>query len=312
MPLPSVEVLMGTCNSATYIEPMLHSLISQTFVDFTLVVSDDMSTDSTVEIIRDYSSQFKLPIRLQVRESLSGGARANYNDLLLQSRADYVFLADHDDVWLPHKMERQLSLLEQAEKANGTEIPVLAHSDLTVIDSAGTEVHPSFWNYKQIEPSAGAVLPSALMHATVTGCASAMNRALVECSVPVPPEAVMHDWWLNLVAAARGKVVWQRTPLIQYRLHSGNVSRPRRVDLVSSFAQLDRVKAARNNIEQRYRQGRALHSRLKDVLSPEQEALLREFGRLPAYPPVLRQIRMIQHGFTWPGIWRNVVQLPFA
>ena len=68
-------------------------------------------------------------------------------------------------------------------------------------------------------------LSAQLLSNTLTGCTSLMNRALLEKALPVPPEAIMHDWWLSLVASALGRATkkasfsWGRP--MDTRSHSG-------------------------------------------------------------------------------------------
>ena len=56
----------------------------------------------------------------------------------------------------------------------------------------------------------------------VTGCTALINESLARQSLPVPETAVMHDWWLALVASAFGKLVLIHQPLVDYRQHSSN------------------------------------------------------------------------------------------
>ena len=57
---------------------------------------------------------------------------------------------------------------------------------------------------------------------SVTGCATAFNRALMKIATPVPEAALMHDWWLGLIASAFGQVLTEETCLVDYRQHAGN------------------------------------------------------------------------------------------
>lgn len=60
------------------------------------------------------------------------------------------------------------------------------------------------------------------MRNCVTGHACLFNRPLAQVASPIPPEAVMHDWWLTLVAATLGEIIWIDEPLSQYRQHGDN------------------------------------------------------------------------------------------
>ena len=145
-------------------------------------------------------------------------------------------LVDHDDIWRPDKVEVGLAKLMAAEERRGSDVPALVHGDLVVIDEAGRVIEDSFWKLKQIDPSYSCDLRHAVIHATVVGCTITANRALLRAALPVPSEAIMHDWWLNLVAAATGTVEYDPTPHIHYRIHADNVSRPEKVSVGNAFA----------------------------------------------------------------------------
>lgn len=310
--LGRVEVLLATRNSARYLGDMLDSLARQTFDDFHLVVSDDASRDETVAMVQARAGAFRHAPRIVRHEAPSGSAMANFAHLLELSAGDYVMLADHDDVWFPDRVEAGLRLVRGAEARYGREVPILAHTDLRGIGAHGDTLFESYWSFKQIRPEAGARLPSALMHATVTGCAASLNRALVERALPIPKNAIMHDWWLNLVAVAFGETVWDQEPHVSYRVHGSNVSRPRRVGIWAALSQLDRVRASRGNIRRRFAQGRSLYERFGDQLPASAHDTMKSFVDLQGVPAPARQLAMVKGGFLWPGVWRNLVQLPFA
>jgi glycosyltransferase involved in cell wall biosynthesis len=307
-----VDVLLATYNSAKYLPDQLESLIGQSFDDFFLVVSDDGSCDETISIIESYAEYFRNPVRIFVREAPFGSAKDNFSFLLEGCNADYAFLCDHDDVWHPDRIAIALDHIKRTEALFGEEMPVLYHSDVEVIDASGHLCHSSFWSFKQMVPQAGQYLPTALMHATVVGCAAGMNRALINRAGHVPKEAIMHDWWLNLVAAAFGRVEFDPRPLVRYRIHGQNASRPREVGVCASFRQLDRLVLMRKRIRRRYAQGRALYERFGNTMPEPAREQIATFVKLQSLPAGLRQIAIVRGGFLWPGVWRNVVQLAFA
>jgi len=61
-----------------------------------------------------------------------------------------------------------------------------------------------------------------MLHNVVTGCSSAMNRSLVDIALPFPEQAIVHDWWIAMVAAVTGKIAFDNKPLTQYRQHNLN------------------------------------------------------------------------------------------
>lgn len=305
-PAPRVEILLATRNSTDYLAQMLESLATQSFRDFHLVVSDDMSSDGTLEMIRAHQSAFQNPVQIIARTTRSGSAQANFASLLEGSTGDYVFLADHDDIWLPEKVETAMARIRAIEAERGVNVPVMTHCNLRVINGAGDPVAPSYWDFKSIDPRAGQHLNTALVHATVTGCAMAMNRALVAQVGTIPPQTVMHDWWINLTAAAFGVVDYDPEPRILYRIHGRNASRPRQVSLVHSLFQLDRFRRMRVILNQRFTQGRAFRDAYAADLPEAARRTLDLFASIPGADPLTRRVRLLRGRFFWPGLWRNI------
>jgi hypothetical protein len=216
-----VEVAVATHNSGRYLRDLLDSLLAQSVDGFTILVSDDCSTDDTNVILEDYRRRF--PRRIELLEPLPArqGARANFDRLMRASAADYLFLCDHDDVWLEDKVALSLAEMRRAEAEHGCETPILVHTDLAVVGAGLEPIHESALSYQNIDPARNR-LPMLLMANTVTGCATLVNRALRLRALPIPEKAIMHDHWLALVAAAVGRIFYVPTATILYRQHPGN------------------------------------------------------------------------------------------
>lgn len=306
---PKVEVLLATRNSQAYLGELLDSLANQTWSDFNLIVSDDASTDETTTVIDRRAQQFREPLRLTVHESPTGSARANFASLLSKAQGDYIFLADHDDVWMPEKIERGLKSIMSLESQYAPETPCIVHGDMTVIGSRGEPITPSFWAFKSIHPEYGQRLRTALMHPTVTGCTVVMNRPLLQLVREVPPSAVMHDWWIGLVAAAFGVVGFDDQPHIKYRIHGANVSNPKK----SSLAGAVRRRASPSDIHHwiglRMDQGVAFLDAYREQLPAESLRTLENFASVRDAGPWARRRILWQGGFRSPDVWRNAATL---
>ncbi|MCX6498865.1 MAG: glycosyltransferase [Arthrobacter sp.] len=300
-----VEVLLATRDSGRFLGELLDSLATQSFRDFHLVVSDDCSQDDTLAILEAAGPRFAHPPEVIVRTTPSGSACANFAGMLAQTRADYVFLADHDDVWLPEKISRGLDRMRTLESEIGRETPILIHGDLTPVNAAGEVISTSFWAFKAITPAYGAKLNTALMHPTVTGCAAVMNRALVAQTGAIPSGAVMHDWWINLVAASFGHVDWDPAPQILYRIHGDNASNPKVTSITRALSQRRRIASGRHWIRLRLAQGQVFLATYHDELPEESRGVLEAFAAIPSAGPISRRWRLIAGGFRSPDLWRN-------
>ena len=102
---------MPSYNAEKHIGEMLQSLQSQTLDSWEAVITDDFSTDSTVEIVREFV-QSDRRIRLFALDQNSGAATAR-NNSLKHARGRYIAYLDADDIWYPRKLEVQVSFMEE-------------------------------------------------------------------------------------------------------------------------------------------------------------------------------------------------------
>ncbi len=107
-----VSIILGTCNSATFIKRTVESVLSQEGngrdFEIELLAIDDCSADNTVEILRSFGLQ---PMSTQ---SPSGGPNRGRNIGLKHATGDFISLIDHDDTWYPEKIKAQLSVADLA------------------------------------------------------------------------------------------------------------------------------------------------------------------------------------------------------
>lgn len=216
-----VEVLLATYNGEKFLAQMLDSLVAQSYANFVVLAHDDGSTDGTVEILNQYASN-ALQGRLEIIDDgvRCGGAKENFAHLISISRGDFVFFADQDDFWRKDKIEIMLSRMHELT-ADSISKPVLIFSDLVVVDQNLKEISSSFREYENIKIS-DVSLRVLLNRNIVTGCATLVNRSLLDMAQRVPKGAVLHDWWLALIAACNGAIYPIEDKLVFYRQHDFN------------------------------------------------------------------------------------------
>jgi glycosyltransferase involved in cell wall biosynthesis len=200
-----ISVCIPTFNGGAYIGAQLASVLASPRVTEVLV-SDDGSTDNTVEVVRSVRDP-----RIELIEGPRRGLIRNVEFLLGHARCDYIFLADQDDVWMPEKIDVMVGHLGNAD---------LAVCDCTVTDATLAVIHPSFFALRGSGPG----LLRNLLRNSYLGCCLAMRRNLLQRALPFPDRLPMHDWWLGLVAEAFGRVVFIPEPLVLYRRHGANAS----------------------------------------------------------------------------------------
>jgi len=105
-------------NGEKFIRKRLDDILSQTFKEFELIISDNASTDSTSDICKDYAQKDKR-IQYRLQKKNIGGYR-NFRFLLEQAKSDYFVWASVDDVWLPEFLEKNISALESNKNLVGS------------------------------------------------------------------------------------------------------------------------------------------------------------------------------------------------
>ena len=222
---PVVEILMATYNGADYVRQQINSIQSQTLSDWKLNICDDRSTDGTLDIITSIAREDPR-INIISQDIKFGSAQANFTYLMSQASGDYVFLADQDDIWHPNKLKLFMNRIHEAERSYGIDAPLLAFSDLTVVDAQDHVIAPSFLTYIGRNPHRIG-LNELLVQNLVTGCASAMNRAMVQAihglNLSDVKAIMMHDWVYALLAASLGHLVYVGEATVDYRQHDTNV-----------------------------------------------------------------------------------------
>ena len=103
-----ISVCMATYNGEKYIKEQLESIISQLDENDEVIVSDDHSTDRTLDIVKDLKDS-RIKIFLNKNKK---GLTYNFENAIKQAKGNYIFLSDQDDVWLPNKIALSLKGLE--------------------------------------------------------------------------------------------------------------------------------------------------------------------------------------------------------
>lgn len=263
-----VQILMAVFNGEPYLREQLDSLVSQSFSNWELLVSDDCSTDGSLKVLEEYAARDNR-IKIVLEGSHYGSAKLHFMALIGLADSPYVMTCDQDDVWDPDKIEVTLNAMRDCEKGDK---PILVCTDLRVVDEGLNIIFPSFLEYSGMDASKldfGYFLASCL----VTGCTMMVNKPLLRLlQVPIDDsKIVMHDWWASLVAAAFGKVVHLDRATISYRQHGDNSVGAERFTVRSALSAIDQKKKTAletfNQVEELDRVfGDRLPSQLKNQL----------------------------------------------
>jgi glycosyltransferase involved in cell wall biosynthesis len=208
--LPEVEVLLATFNGEKFLGEFLDSLSKQVNVVIHLRVSDDGSTDKTLEIIDSYKEFFK---SCKIHAGPCNGPSSNFFSLIERATFEFVALADQDDIWHPHHLISSVNRLSVTPDS-----PSMSFSAVTEFgEGKATE---TIWPTR----FPGIDIRSIVTENLARGCTFVLNSKATDLIKLYKPEnAVMHDWWILLLMYSSGEVTWSVAPEVSYRIHSSNV-----------------------------------------------------------------------------------------
>jgi glycosyltransferase involved in cell wall biosynthesis len=212
---PRLAILMCTKNGAAFIDEQLKSIADQTHKNWILIVSDDGSTDPTVEKLQLFAKTY--PQRVIIKHGPGKGVCANFLSLANDSTidADYFAFSDQDDVWHQNKLRRALGWLATVPAG----VPTMYCGRTELIDAHGKPfgLSPRF--------SRRPAFQNALVENLGGGNTMVFNRAAKKILEEAGAlEVVLHDWWVyQLVSAAGGRIYYDQKPMLRYRQHPDNV-----------------------------------------------------------------------------------------
>jgi glycosyltransferase involved in cell wall biosynthesis len=221
-------VVITTHNGERFLTRQIESILDQDLLPAVMTIVDDASRDRSAAIIRDVAAHSPVPIN---HISVDGSRYRNPKTRVaasvirgLQSVAPFAFvlLSDHDDEWLPSRLEIQREVLNSRPDA------LLVAADGLLIDESGAAIGGRLRDHFPPPPDwdrldAAHRVRAAVRRPFVTGATCALRRELVPLLTPVPP-GWLFDRWATLVAASRDGLVLQPEALIRYRIHAAQVT----------------------------------------------------------------------------------------
>ena len=247
----SISVALCTHNGARFVAEQVRSILAQSRLPREIVLSDDASTDDTVVIVTNLVDEFNAlsPHKVHLVTLANPtplGVTKNFEQAIAQCTGELVALCDQDDRWHPEK------LAVMAAEFDARPDLTLLHSDLALVDAEGAPLGSTLFSLYGVGSGerdalhSGRAVDVFLRRNLVTGAATVFRRRLWEISRPFPPSWV-HDEWLGMVAAVRGRVDTLEQPLVDYRQHGGNQIGARKLDFLHYLASIRVSRSARND-----------------------------------------------------------------
>lgn len=207
-----ISVCMATFNGEKYLKEQIDSILTQIGQNDELVVSDDGSTDKTLNILRNYQDpRIKIYHHRKTQQKFSFGyTTANFGNVLSYAKGDYIFLADQDDVWLAGRVEKMMEKLKSAD---------VVVSDCEIVDENLRILIPSKFKAEGIYTG----VIRNIIKCIYLGCTMAFRHSVLDYVLPIPKN-VPHDLWIGILVKSAGKIEILYEPTLMYRRHLNNVS----------------------------------------------------------------------------------------
>ena len=302
-----IDILLATYNASQYLTQQINSIFSQSTInDWHLLIRDDNSQDSTLNIINEHQHNISDKVCLINNESKNLGSVSNFSCLIQNSTSNYILFCDQDDIWLPNKIEITFKKMLEMEQKYGKQTPILIHTDLQVVDRNLNLINPSFQKYQNLDPHPKKLLPRLLVQNFVTGCTMMINKPLKELITTIPPEAIMHDWWIALIAATMGKIAYIKEPTVLYRQHQNNTIGANSWGIKYILSKAQNVDKIKNIIQRTIIQAKKFREIYQDKLSQEDIKIIDTYIDMPSKNWLLRKYLMLNNGYYQAGKLKNL------
>lgn len=210
MTKPPISVIVCVYNGAQFIEEQLASITSQTYGVAEIIVVDDASSDDTFEVVKRAAARDNR-IALYKNE-FNIGFTANFEKAMKMANHDFIAIADQDDIWNLHKIEKMMAAFKPDAAAIycdsvhfSKKIPAVPVANKKNRRIQGTEVR------------------KLAMYNTVSGHALIIRKSLLAQALPIPTN-IYYDWWLALQAATNGGLQFLDEILVYQRVHDNNAT----------------------------------------------------------------------------------------
>lgn len=208
---------MCTYNGDRYLHEQLESIATQVLLPHELVVCDDCSSDSTLQILEAFAQNAPFQVRI-FRNEVNLGYVKNFEQAVRLCEGDAVALSDQDDIWYPQKLSYLSAFLQRDSSVGGV------FSDGDLMDSYSRAVPGSLWNsfmFNEKERGIfrlGRSLEVLLRRNVVTGMTFMFRAELRHKVLPIPP-SWEHDAWIAMMICLYSKLELSSNSLVRYRVH---------------------------------------------------------------------------------------------
>lgn len=208
----TISIVMPTYNSSYFVVKTINSVLSQDFQDWELLITDDCSTDGTVEVIKANFNDERIKVAVNSENS---GAAVTRNHSIDRSTGDYIAFLDADDLWKSDKLSLQLKFMQDNDYS-------FTYTAYELIDKEGEKLNcvVDFNNAESVD------YKDMLKKKSTLGCSTVIVKRDVFNDLRMPDIRTGQDYatWL-LILKKIGYAFCFNKVLTQYRIVPGSISR---------------------------------------------------------------------------------------
>ncbi len=207
---------MCTYNGEKYLAEQINSILNQTYTDFELICCDDCSTDSTLDVLFDFSIKDS---RIKVfKNDVNLGFKKNFEKAISLCSGDYIALSDQDDVWEPWKLDE--SIQNMGDKNFVCSNALCVDSDNNSLGYSMKEVV----KYRFFPKDSFTLFRRLFFENIVQGATIVAHASFLKSCLPIPENFKFHDYYFAFRACAQKGFGYIDKCAIRYRQHNDNVT----------------------------------------------------------------------------------------
>lgn len=217
-----ISVALCTYNGEKFLNKQLDSILNQSIKVDEIIVCDDISSDNTLTILKDYKEKYPDLFSIHIN-SQNLKSNKNFEKAIQLCTGDYIFLSDQDDLWRNDKVEKTLDVFKNNPTAEGV------FSNATLIDDEDNIVFEDISLWDSVYFFESKIKKPIDLHKLLilkgnylTGATLCIKKEVKEFCFPFQTldKVFLHDEWFAYILSERNTLFYSTENLISYRLHS--------------------------------------------------------------------------------------------
>lgn len=241
----NISIALCVYNGEKYLEKQLLSICNQELIPYEIVIVDDCSTDKSQEIIKMFD--FRGIKCHYYRNNVNLGVVKAFKKAVTLCNGEFIATCDQDDIWLPNKLKISYAQIQKLDNSK----PCVVFTDLTLINNLDEILKLSVYKDWRIRPWKYN-LRLILFDNVMVGCTCFFNNHMKMSFIKMPDNAIMHDYWMCLIACTFGENLFIDESTILYRSHENSVTQKIHTSFKSKF--IDEVSASKNYLKKNFDQ----------------------------------------------------------